>query len=158
MMNLMVARTEIVKLSLSATPNKAVLQPSSAVPGKKGSKSSLALSIPGDLILTWCPSPSFTLPWCGVPRSLWELRCCDPLRCWGKVPRSVGERAMHQGGWEMPEGVQSGSAIHLPAQLWVCETGESEIAVPTLLCCRGLGSEEGLVILRTKKSALVRYF
>lgn len=51
-MNLMVARTEIVKLSLSATPNKAVLQPSSAVPGKKGSKSSLALSIPGDLILT----------------------------------------------------------------------------------------------------------
>lgn len=69
------------------------MQHSSAGPGKQGPKSSLALSI-SDPHLTSLSIIHVTLAWC--PQSSLRIKKCNPLRCWGKVPRSVGEMIVHQ--------------------------------------------------------------
>jgi len=57
-----------------------------------------------------------------------------------------------------PGGVQSGSAVHLPAQLPGCEPGESEIALPTPLSSQGVWGAGGLSNTENKEVCLSQIF
>lgn len=159
MMNLTATKPEIINLSHSMTLHSDRVTAQHRCAQQAGSPISPCSEHP--LGLSPGPDPHLaalstsTSPWLGVPRAPWGARCCDP-QLGGKAPRSAGEQIVARTAGRCV--VRQCCTPARPA-VTVCKPGESEIALPTPLPSRGgLGSGEDLVIPRTKKSALVRYF